>query len=455
MNKKNRSRLILLLAIAALAALFFALDLDRYLSLEYFKARQADFEAFYADHRGMTVAVYFAVYVVVTALSLPGAAAMSLVGGAIFGLWLGVLVVSFASTIGATLAFLVARFLLRDAVQKRFGDRLEKINKGVARDGAFYLFTLRLVPIFPFFVINLAMALTPIRTLTFYIVSQIGMLPGTFVYINAGTQLAQIESAGGILSPGLILSFVLLGVFPLIAKKVVAVLKARKVLSGFSKPSKFDYNVVVIGAGSAGLVSAYIAAAVKARVALIEKEKMGGDCLNTGCVPSKALLRSAKMLAYARRAEEFGFKKTEVEYDFADVMERVQRIVRKVEPHDSVERYTKLGVECIRGEARITSPWTVSVDGRTLTARSIVVATGARPFVPPIPGLDKVGYLTSDTVWSLRKRPHRLVVLGGGPIGCEMTQAFARFGSRVTQVEMAPRILGREDPEPSNQRRPA
>ncbi len=449
MKKKNRFRLILVLVIAALAALFFVLDLNQYLALDYFKARQQAFEQFYADHRLMTVAVYFVVYVVVTALSLPGAAAMSLVGGAIFGLWLGVLVVSFASSIGAALAFFVARFLLRDYVQNRFGDRLRKINKGVERDGAFYLFTLRLVPIFPFFVINLAMALTPIRILTFYIVSQIGMLPGTFVYINAGAQLAGIESAGGILSPGLILSFALLGIFPLIAKRAAAFIQARRVLSGFSKPERFDYNLVVIGAGSAGLVSAYIAATVKAKVALVEKEKMGGDCLNTGCVPSKALLRSAKMLSYARRAGEFGFKRTEVDFDFAEVMDRVHRIIRKVEPHDSVERYTKLGVECIIGEARITSPYTVTVNGRTLTTKSIVVATGARPLIPPIPGLDKIDYLTSDTLWNLRELPKRLVVLGGGPIGCEMTQAFARFGSEVTQVEMVPRILAREDPEVS------
>ncbi len=449
MKKKNRFRLILVLVIAALAVLFFVLDLNQYLTLDYFKARQQAFEQFYGDHRLMTVAVYFVVYVVVTALSLPGAAAMSLVGGAIFGLWLGVLVVSFASSIGAALAFLVARFLLRDYVQNRFGDRLRKINKGVERDGAFYLFTLRLVPIFPFFVINLAMALTPIRTLTFYLVSQIGMLPGTFVYINAGVQLAGIESAGGILSPGLILSFALLGIFPLIAKRAAAFIQARRVLSGFSKPDRFDYNLVVIGAGSAGLVSAYIAATVKARVALVEKEKMGGDCLNTGCVPSKALLRSAKMLSYARRAGEFGFKRTEVDFDFAEVMARVHRIIRKVEPHDSVERYTKLGVECILGEARITSPYTVAVNGRALTTKSIVVATGARPMIPPIPGLDKIDYLTSDTLWNLRELPKRLVVLGGGPIGCEMTQAFARFGSEVTQVEMAPRILVREDPEVS------
>ncbi len=444
---KTQSRILLVAAIALLATLFFFLDLDRYLTLSFFKSQQQAFEAFYAENRWTTVGLYFAVYVAVTALSLPGAAAMSLVGGAMFGLWLGVLVVSFASSIGATLAFLAARFLLRDYVQNRFGDRLKTINRGVARDGAFYLFTLRLVPVFPFFVINLAMALTPIRTAVFYLVSQVGMLPGTFVYINAGTQLGQIESAGGILSPGLLLSFALLGIFPLIAKGFVRFIRDRKVLSGYRKPKRFDYNLVVIGAGSAGLVSAYIASAVKAKVALVEAEKMGGDCLNTGCVPSKALLRSAKMVSHMARAEEFGLHKPEVSFDFAQVMDRVHRVIKKVAPHDSVERYTSLGVECIRGRARITSPYTVAVDGRTLSTRKIVVATGARPFVPPIPGLAEAGYLTSDTVWNLRKLPGRLVVLGGGPIGCEMTQAFARFGARVTQVEMAPRILGREDPE--------
>lgn len=440
-------KILIIIAVAALVVVFFAFDLQHYLTLAELKARQTEFQQFYAANRLLTLGLYFVLYVLVTALSLPGAAVMTLAGGALFGFLPALVVVSFASTIGATLAFLVSRFLLRDWVQNRFRDRLAAINRGVEKEGAIYLFTLRLVPIFPFFVINLVMGLTPMRTLTFYWVSQVGMLAGTAVYINAGTQLGQIESLSGILSPGLLLSFVLLGIFPLLARKGVDFMKKRTSLKAFPKPKSFDYNLVVLGAGSAGLVSSYIAAAVKAKVALIEKHKMGGDCLNTGCVPSKALIRSAKLFAYGRRAEDFGFRKTETEFEFGEVMERVQRVVSKVEPHDSVERYTGLGVDCIQGEARITSPYTVEVDGRTLTTRSIIVATGASQFVPPIPGLDQVDYLTSDNLWQLRELPQRLVVLGGGPIGCEMTQAFVRFGAQVTQVEMAPQIMGREDPD--------
>jgi dihydrolipoamide dehydrogenase len=447
--KINHSKLILVLLIIALAIAFFAFDLGRYFTLSNLKAQQASFAQYYARNAASTLLIYFGVYVTVTALSLPGATIMTLAGGALLGLGVGTLVVSFASSIGATLAFLVSRFILRDSVQKRFGDKLGAINQGVRKDGAFYLFTLRLVPIFPFFIINLVMGLTPIRALVFYIVSQLGMLPGTLVYVNAGTQLAQIDSLKGILSPGLIISFVLLGIFPLMAKKIIAFIRSRRVYAKWPRPARYDYNMVVIGAGSAGLVAAYVAAAVKAKVALIEKHKMGGDCLNTGCVPSKALIRSAKMLAYARRAREFGFQSSRIDYDFAEVMERVQGIVKKVEPHDSVQRYTALGVEVIQAQARITSPFTVEADGRILTTRSIVVATGARPFVPPIKGLDRVAFLTSDNVWQLRQRPARLVVLGGGPIGAELTQTFARLGSRVTQVEMMDRIMMREDEDVS------
>jgi len=445
--KPKWSKIILLLAIVLLAYLFYAFDLQQYLTLTHLKSQQQAFENYYANNQALTMGGYMAMYIAVTALSLPGATVMTLAGGALFGIWTGLLLISFASTIGATLAFLVSRFLLRDYVQNKFGDKLKAVNESFRKDGPFYLFTLRLVPIFPFFVINLVMGLTPIRTVMFYIVSQVGMLPGTIVYVNAGTQLAKIESLKGILSFEILLSFVLLGIFPLVAKKLVAFIKARQVLANYTRPQKFDYNLVVIGAGSAGLVTAYIAAAVKAKVALIEKHKMGGDCLNTGCVPSKALLRSAKMLSYARRSAEFGFKRGEIEFDFADVMERVQRIIKKIEPHDSVERYTELGVDCIQGEAMVTSPYTVEVNGKVITTRNIVVATGARPFVPPIAGLDKIEYLTSDNVWQLRKLPGRLVVLGGGPIGCELSQAFARLGAQVAQVEMAPRILLREDEE--------
>jgi pyruvate/2-oxoglutarate dehydrogenase complex dihydrolipoamide dehydrogenase (E3) component/uncharacterized membrane protein YdjX (TVP38/TMEM64 family) len=446
----NKRQVVLVLAIVAAVAAFVAFDLAHYFSLAYLKSRQAGIEAWYAERPLQTVAAFFMVYVTVTALSLPWATVMTLAAGAVFGVFWGTLIVSFASTIGATLAFLASRFILRDSMQSRFGDRLKALNAGIEKDGAFYLFTLRLVPAVPFFVINLAMGLTPIRTWTFYWVSQVGMLAGTLVYVNAGTRLAAIESARGILSPALIASFTLLGLFPLIARKLVEWIKARKVYARFRRPVRFDRNVVVIGAGSAGLVSAYIAAAVKAKVTLIEKHRMGGDCLNTGCVPSKALIRSAKFLSHVKRASEFGIRDANADFSFADIMERVQRVVREIEPHDSVERYTGLGVECIQGEARIVSPWEVRVNDRTLTTRSIVIAAGARPFVPPIPGIEAAGYLTSDTVWNLRELPARLIVLGGGPIGCELAQAFARFGAKVTQVEMLPRIMIREDPEISS-----
>ncbi len=441
------SRLFLLAVIALLVVGFFAFDLGQYISLDYFKSKQAEIDAFYRANPGQTALIFFLVYVAVTGLSLPGAAIMTLVAGAIFGVLWGTVIVSFASTIGATLAFLASRFLFRELVQKRFGRSLVAVNRGVEKDGAFYLFTLRLVPAFPFFVINLVMGLTPIGTLTFFLVSQVGMLAGTVVYVNAGTQLAQIQSLSGILSPELIASFTLLGVFPLIAKKVVDVVKAKKVLKDYPKPRRFDRDIVVIGAGSAGLVSAYIGAAVKAKVSLIEKHKMGGDCLNTGCVPSKALIRSAKLVSQIRRHAAYGLKSASVDFDFADVMERVDRVIKTVEPHDSVERYQGLGVDVILGEAVIRSPYEVEVNGKTLVTRNIIVAAGARPFVPPIPGVEDVGYYTSDTLWEMRELPERLVVLGGGPIGSELTQCFARFGSRVTQVEMLPRILVKEDPE--------
>ncbi len=447
----NKNRLILLAVIAALVAAFFALDLGRFFTLEFFKSQQAAIDSYVAANPLKSGLAFFAIYVAVTGLSLPGAALMTLIAGAVFGLLWGTVIVSFASTIGATLAFLVSRFLLRDAIQSKFGSNLKAINAGIERDGAFYLFALRLVPAFPFFVINLVMGLTPLKTWTFFWVSQLGMFAGTLVYVNAGTQLAQIESLAGILNPGLVISFTLLGLFPLIARWIVNTIKARKVLAKWPRPATFDRNLVVIGAGSAGLVSSYIAAAVKAKVTLVERHKMGGDCLNTGCVPSKALIKTAKTLATMKRARELGLKSAHAEFDFAEVMERVQRVVKTVEPHDSVERYSELGVECITGEAKITSPYTVEIrtaEGtRTLTTRAIVIAAGARPFVPPIPGIEEVGYVTSDTLWELREQPKRLVVLGGGPIGSELTQCFARLGSEVTQIEMLDRIMIREDPE--------
>jgi pyruvate/2-oxoglutarate dehydrogenase complex dihydrolipoamide dehydrogenase (E3) component/uncharacterized membrane protein YdjX (TVP38/TMEM64 family) len=424
------------------------------LTLDNLKASRDALQAQVQARPLATAGLFFVTYVAATALSIPGALILTLAAGAMFGLGWGLLLVSFASSLGALLAFLVARYLLRDAIQARFGKALAPINEGVQKDGIFYLLTLRLVPVFPFWLINLLMGLTPMGTGRFYLVSQLGMLAGTAVYVNAGTQLAAIQSPGDILSPGLLGSFVLLGLFPLLAKAGVGWLARRKVYAKWTKPGSFDRNLVVIGAGAGGLVSAYIAAAVKAKVTLIEGHKMGGDCLNFGCVPSKALIRSAKMARQLKKAHELGVADAAGRVDFAAVMQRVHRVIADIEPHDSVERYTGLGVEVLQGHARLTSPWTVEVtlaDGRkqTLTTKNIVIAAGASPFVPPIPGLKEAGFLTSDTVWGLTECPKRLVVLGGGPIGSELAQSFARLGSAVTQVEMAPRIMVREDPEVS------
>ena len=449
-------RSLLILLIAALIAAFFSFDLQHTLTLEGLKGSLEQAQARLASDPLLVAGSFFIAYVIVTGLSLPGAAVMSLGGGALFGLLWGTIIVSFASSIGATLAFLVSRFVLRDAVQTRFADRLSTINEGIEKNGAFYLFTLRLVPIFPFFLINLLMGLTPIRTVTFYAVSQIGMLAATVVFINAGTQLAQLERLSDVLSPALIASFALLGIFPLLAKKVVAIIQSRRAYARWQRPAKFDRNLIVIGAGAGGLVSSYIAAAVKAKVTLVEAHKMGGDCLNTGCVPSKALIKSAKLAQQIRQGSRYGLNDREPSLSFTRVMARVQSVIEAVEPHDSIERYTELGVGVMQGHARIVDPWTVEIcqpDGALtqLTTRSIIIATGARPSVPALPGLDDVGYVTSDSLWTkfakLDTVPQRLVVLGGGPIGCELAQSFARLGSAVTQIQRGPRLMPREDEE--------
>ena len=458
-TRENIMRKYLIAAVVVVAvSAYWIFDVHQYLSLEGIKAAQAQLDSWRSGSPFLAGLSFFALYIAVTSLSLPGAAVLTLAAGAFFGLLWGVVIVSFASTIGATLAFLVARFILRDSVQSRFGNRLQAINRGIEQEGAFYLFTLRLVPIFPFFIINLLMGLTPIRTWTFYWISQVGMLAGTIVYVNAGTQLARIDSLSGILSPALMISFAVLGLFPLIGKKSVAWLKKRRVFAKWARPATFDRNLIVIGAGAAGLVSAYIGAAVKAKVTLVEANKMGGDCLNYGCVPSKALIKSAKLAHHIRHGDDYGLEAVEPNFSFRKVMARVHRVIATVEPHDSIERYTSLGVEVLSGYARLLDPWTVEValnDGgtRRLTSRAIVIAAGARPFVPPLPGLDDVDYLTSDNLWdtfaALDEPPRRLVVLGGGPIGCELSQAFARLGSEVWQIEMVARILFREDEEVS------
>ncbi|HQZ07521.1 MAG TPA: FAD-dependent oxidoreductase [Burkholderiaceae bacterium] len=459
-------KILILLVFAIGAIAFFAFDLGRFFSLDFVKQSQGQIAAMYADQPVRISLGYFMIYVAITALSLPGAAIMTLAGGAVFGLLWGTLLVSFASTLGATLAMLVARYILRDSIEARFGRRLTEVNKGITREGPFYLFTLRLIPAIPFFALNLLMGLTRMKPLTFFWVSQVGMLAGTVAYVYAGTEIARIDSLGDILSPGLIGAFVVLGLFPLLAKKIVDAIKRRKVFARWNaqRPGTFDRNLVVIGAGAGGLVAALIGAAVKARVTLVESHKMGGDCLNFGCIPSKALIRTAKLRHQIAHAQHYGLETASSSFSFRAVMARIHQVIADIAPHDSVERFTGLGVDVQLGHATIVNPWTVEIKDQggltqRLTTRNIVIAAGARPFVPPLPGLDSVDYVTSDTLWDvfaqMDEMPRRMVVLGGGPIGCELSQAFARLGAEVSQVEMAPRIMMREDEEVSELARKA
>tara|TARA_R110000751_G_scaffold2018_8_gene9061 strand:+ start:437637 stop:439775 length:2139 start_codon:yes stop_codon:yes gene_type:complete len=451
-------KIFIILALAVLVAAYFFFGLGDYLTVDGIKQVAGEVGGYYERNPAQVITLFFLTYVAVTAASLPGAAVMTLAAGALFGVVIGTIVVSFASTLGAVLAFLASRYVLRDTIEQRFGARLKTVNQGLERDGAFYLFTIRMIPLFPFFVVNLVMGLTRIRASTYAWVSQVGMLLGTIVYVNAGTQLAQIDSLAGIASPAVLASFALLGIAPWIAKAIIGWIKRRKVYAGFARPKSFDRNLVVIGAGSAGLVSSLIAATVKAKVTLVEANRMGGDCLNTGCVPSKALIKSARVAEQMRHADRYGLEPSEPEVPFRQTIARVMGAIKTVEPHDSVERYTGLGVDVVEGYAKVVDPWTVEIarkDGPTqrLTTRAIVIAAGAEPFVPQIAGLEESGYLTSDTMWDafaqMDRVPARIAVLGGGPIGCELSQALARLGSSVTQVEMTDRVLGREDPEVS------
>ena len=443
-------KILFIMIVLVMIAVIYQQQWHQYLSLDQLKAQQQQLAQWHSEHFIALFVGYFVVYVAVTALSIPGAVILTLGSGALFGLGWGLLLASFASTAGAFFAFMSGRYVLRDSLEQRFGDRLKQVNDGISRDGAWYLLTLRLVPLFPFWMINLVMGLTRMAAWRFYWVSQLGMLAGTAVFVNAGTQLARVEQVSDVLSTELLLSFVLLGVFPLVAKQLVNWLKRRRVYQGWQRPRQFDDNVLVIGAGSGGLVSAYIAAAVKAQVTLVEQHAMGGDCLNTGCVPSKALLHLAHGRKHAQALNRHGVSATLGAVDFKAVMATVKQVITDIEPHDSVERYQGLGVDVVMGRARLVSPWQVEITDAKgqisqRTARSIILATGARPLVPAIPGLAESRYVTSDTIWQLTELPQRLTVLGGGPIGVELAQAFARLGSQVTLVEALPQLLSRED----------
>ncbi|GAB4412076.1 MAG: bifunctional TVP38/TMEM64 family protein/FAD-dependent oxidoreductase [Bacteriovoracaceae bacterium] len=438
-------KILLALLILIIIGLIFQFNLHHYLTFEYLKQNLTDLKSYYHQDPIFFVIAFSIAYLITCTFAIPGASILTLASGAIFGLWKGFILVSFVSSIGATLALLASRYIFRDIVENKFGEKLRTINEGLEREGAFYLFTLRLAPIFPFFLINFTMGLTKIKISTFYWVSQIGMILGTLVYINAGVEISRLEGLSGILSPKMIFSMTMLGILPLVSKKIIEIIKAKKIYKKYKKPKKFDYDMIAIGAGAAGLVTSYISATVKAKVLLVEKHKMGGDCLNYGCIPSKAIIKSASLMKYVNEAQKFGFSKIAPEFSFENIMNRVHKVIKEVEPHDSKERYTSLGVDCLDGFAKIVSPWEVEVDGKIFTTRNITIATGASPFVPQLKGIDKARILTSENLWSLKELPKKMIVLGGGPIGVEMAQAFSRLGSSVTLVEMGERILPRED----------
>ena len=442
-------RLFLTILVFLTMGLLLYFDVNQYFSLDRIKEERALIENYVAEHPFASGILYFGLYVFLTSLAFPGALVMTVLGGALFGFWVALVLVSFASTIGATLSMLIARFILQDAIQERYRDELKRLNQGIRKEGGMYLFALRLVPIIPFFIINVAMGMTKIKVSTFFIASQLGMLAGTAVYVNAGKQLGQINNLSDVLTLEIGLAFSLLGITPILSKRVLELVREKRAYSKFVRPKTIDNDLIVIGAGSGGLVAALIAVTARAKVVLIEKGKMGGDCLNTGCIPSKTLIRSARFSADVQRAVDFGFKPLTCSFDFTAIMARTKRVIAKIEPHDSAERYESLGVEVYSGTAKIISPWEVLVNDEKISARNIIVATGAEPLIPAIRGIDRVSYLTSETIWNLKELPKRLVILGGGPIGIELAQTFARLSSNVTLVEGSNMILNREDSDVS------
>jgi pyruvate/2-oxoglutarate dehydrogenase complex dihydrolipoamide dehydrogenase (E3) component/uncharacterized membrane protein YdjX (TVP38/TMEM64 family) len=446
----SRTRLVVVLAIVVAIAAFFILGGSEYLTLETLKGARDSLSAFVAEQPVTAALAFIAAYIGIVALSLPGAAIMTLAAGALFGLVEGVALASIASTTGATLAMLAARFIARDWVRKRFPRAVEVVDKGIAKDGAVYLLSLRLAPVFPFFLVNLALGLTAMRVGLYALVTWAGALPGTIAYTFAGTQLARITRPSDVLSPGLLLAFLGLALVPLLGKWIANGVQRRRALGKFRRPKKFDANLIVIGAGSGGLVASLVAAQLKAKVVLIERAEMGGDCLNTGCVPSKSLIRAARSIAEIRKSSTFGVTSGEPSVDFTAVMRRLNETIAAIAPNDSVERFQGLGVDVRVGEARLVDPWTVTIGGGgPITAPGIIIATGAAPVIPPIPGLAESNFATSETLWAMLSKmdraPERVAVLGAGPIGCELGQALQRLGSQVTIVAMSHQILERED----------
>lgn len=462
------ARILWRVALGALLALALVgvLQGADWFSLAQLQSQYQVLQAWHAQAPWAVRAAFFALYVLLASAAVPGIVVLTLAGGAVLGFGWGLLLVSFASSLGATLCLLVVRHVLAESLPANLGTgmtrRLGQMTRGLEREGVFYVLSLRLIPLVPFGLVNVLMGLTRMPAWRFYLFSQIGMLPATVIYVQAGTQLGQLQSVSDILRPqvgaALIALALALACTPWLARRLLAWLRRRTVAARWKRPVRFDYNLIVIGGGAGGLVSAYVAAHAQARVALVEAGEMGGDCLNRGCVPSKALVHSARIAHLARHAAGFGIYTGPVQVDFAAVMQRVRSIIAAIAPNDSPERYRAMGVEVLQAYAYIVDPWTVELrrSGQAperISARSIIVATGSRAAVPAIAGLQDSGYVTSDTLWDALERtatlPRRIAIVGGGPVGCELAQALARLGAQVSLVEAAPAVLSQEDADVS------
>lgn len=442
------TRIVIGLAVIAWLFAYFTFDLGQYFTLAYFRSQHAAIHAQYAEQPWYAALVFIVIYIPVAATSLPGGALMTLAAGAFFGALWGTVVISIASTIAATITFLGSRFWFRDLIQNKFSDSLRLINSGIERDGALYLFLIRLTPLFPFFVVNVVMGLTPIPTLTFIWVSQIGMIPVTAILVNAGTEVAALDDLSGLLSPGLVASLIFCGVLPLLGRKLAAYLRSRRLLRRYAKPKQFDCNLICLGGSKAAIVAANAAASMKAKVMLIAPPTKPDGALVSGDALSKELVRCAQFLFETHRAHQRGIRSVRTSCDLADLVAEVQRRIADQQRY-AAEWCSKHGITCISGEPMIVSPYAVKVRDRTLTTRSIVIATGSRMSIPIIAGIEKTNYYTADTLLALRVPPRRLLVVGGGSSGCELAQLFARLGSQVTLIETQQRLLASEDADVS------
>lgn len=378
-------------------------------------------------------------------LGIPGALILTLLAGAVFGWKWGTVIVSVSSTAGACCAFLLSRYFFRELIGEKYSGKGKSVLDAYESKGPLFLLSLRLVPIVPYFLVNLLMGVTRIPLATFALLSAVGMFPSTMLYVKAGVNFSQIRSVSDILSKKMLLLFCFFALIPVAANWMLPRIRFWWVMRKYPKPKSFDYNFVVVGAGSAGLVAANLGARLQAKVALVERGKSGGDCLNRGCVPSKTLLAIAKGVHHRESAESVSAPYGKAKKEYTAVRRSIQRVIEQIAPHDSFERYESLGVDCFEGNAEVISPYEVKVGEKVLTTKNVVIATGASPILPVMPGIREQGVYTSDTIWEMQDLPTRLLVLGGGAIGCELAQAFSRLGVKVTIVEKGPRILARED----------